>query len=342
MSTADPTPPSDRPLTPLVVVAGPPGSGGALIAEALSAMGLQLIDGATSAASGDGADPGPGAAGSRLGRLGDELLGLLEGAWWAPPELPEDWQHLPEIAGTVARGVAVLNDRLPANAGAPGGSRKAVWYDVRHAQLLPVWRQHPGVEAAVVTWRRPSTTVAELATEGVSPIHALALWEAQLVGALVGSSGLPLLGVDVDEVATDPKKWAASAASFLEDLGLELPFGAEDRATEVLEASPELAAAEVRSSIAAEEASMAAQLKGMLDEAGGAHRHWEPATTATVNPWTAALLEAERSARLSATQSANAWLAAEDAHRTMAAALSTLQWTVDRLAAEALSELPPT
>jgi hypothetical protein len=274
--------------------------------------------------------------------LGDELLGQLEGTWWAPPELPEDWEHLPEIASTAARGVAGLDDRLQADSGAPGGSRTTVWYDIRHALLLPVWRQHPGVEAAVVTWRRPSATVTELATEGVSPIHALALWEAQLVGALVGSSGLPLLGVDVDEVATDPKKWAASAASFLEDLGLELPIGAEDRATEVLEGSPELTPTEVSTSIAAEEAVMAAQLKGMLAEAGGAHRRWGPATTPTVNPWTTALLAAERSARLSATQSANAWLAAEDAHRTMSAALSTLQWTVDRLAAEALSELPPT
>jgi hypothetical protein len=143
-------------------------------------------------------------------------------------------------------------------------------------------------------------------------------------------------------VSTDPKKWAASAASFLEDLGLELPIGAEDRATKILESSPELAATEIQTSIAAEEAVMAGQLKGMLDEAGGAHRRWEPATTPTINPWTAALLAAERSARLSATQSANAWLAAEDAHRTMTAALFTLRWTVDRLAAEALSELPPT
>lgn len=42
-------------------------------------------------------------------------------------------------------------------------------------------------------------------------------------------------------MAADPKKWSASATSFLEDLGLELSIGAEDRATEVLEASPALA-----------------------------------------------------------------------------------------------------
>jgi hypothetical protein len=150
------------------------------------------------------------------------------------------------------------------------------------------------------------------------------------------------MGVDVDEVAADPKKWAPAAASFLEDLGVDLPIGAEDRAIEILEASPELATVRDSTSIAAEEAAMATQLKGMLDEARGAHRRWEPATIYRLNPWTEALLSAERSARLSATQSANAWLAAEDAHRTMTAALSTLEWTVDRLAAGAMSELPPT
>jgi hypothetical protein len=173
-------------------------------------------------------------------------------------------------------------------------------------------------------------------------MHALALWETQLVGALAGASGLPLLGVDVDQVSADPKKWAASAASFLEDLGLELPTGAEERATEVLEASPVGAAPGGEPTTAAEEAAMAARLKGMLEEAEGAHRRWDPASAYRLNPWTAALLAAERSARLSATQAANAWVAADEAHGAMRSALSTLDWTVDRLAAEVLSELPPT
>jgi hypothetical protein len=341
MSTVDPTPPSDSPLTPLVAVAGPPGSGGEIIAEALAAMGLQLIGRTTAAAGEDKGGPEPGAIATGLSQVGDELLGRMDGTWWAPPELTDGWERLPEIAEAAARGVNSLNDLLRSDPDSPQLPRKSVWYDARHALLLPVWRQHPGVEAAVVTWRRPAASVTELAIEGVSPILALAIWEAHLVGALAGSTGLPLMGVDVDEVATDPKKWAASAASFLEDLGLELPIGAEDRATEVVEASPELTVAGVSNTIAAEEAAMAAQLKGMLDESRGAHRRWEPSTPYKLNPWTAALLSAERSARLSATQSANAWLAAEDAHRTMTTALSTLQWTVDRLASEALSELPP-
>ncbi len=323
-----------------------------MIAGALAAMGLHLIGEAPTARAGGDVRPGsgPNGAATRLARVGDELLGLLEGTWWAPPELPPNWEDLPEIADAAARGLASVSDLLPAQSGSGSADRlgKAVWYDVRHALLLPVWRRRPGVEAAVITWRRPGATVAELAPEGVAPIHALALWEAQLVGALVGSRGLPVLGVDVDEVAADPKKWSASATSFLEDLGLELPIGAEDRATEVLEASPALAISEYggggdmdATEIVAEEAAMAARRGPMLDEARGAHRRWEPATAYTLNPWTAALLAAERAARLSATQAANAWQATDDAHRTMTSALSTLQWTVDRLAVEALSDLPP-
>jgi hypothetical protein len=343
MSTADPTPPSEHPLIPLVAVAGPPGSGGELIAEAMAAMGLQLVGASPSPSdAGASARKEPGSGDVRLGRMGDELLGLLEGTWWAPPELTGDWVRRPEIESAVARGLASVADLLGADPDAPDDSGSGVWYDVRHALLLPLWRQHfPDVQAAVVTWRRPGATVARVAPDGIASIHALALWEAQLVGAFTGAIGLPVLGVDVDQVALDPKKWTASAASFLEDLGVDVPIGGEDRAAEVLEASPRLAVPGDGPSAAAEEAVMASQLKGMLDEAEGAHRRWDPASAYTLSPWSAALLAAERSARLSATQAANAWVAADEAHRAMRSALSTLEWTVDRLAAEALPELPP-
>jgi hypothetical protein len=329
---------------PLVAVAGPPGSGGEVIAEAMAAMGLHLVARASPSDIGASSGDGPDSATARLGRMGDELLGLLEGTWWAPPELVGDWEHRPEIAAAVTRALASLTDVLGADPEAPEGRGTGVWYDVRQAVLLPLWRQQLGVvRAAVVTWRRPGATVARVAPDGISSIHALALWEAQLVGALTGAIGLPVLGVDVDQVAADPKKWAASAASFLEDLGLDLPIGAEERATEVLEASPVLTVpgGEPPGNPAVEEAAMASQLKGMLDEAEGAHRRWDPASASTLNPWTAALLSAERAGRLSAAQAANAWVAADDAHRAMRSALSTLEWTVDRLAAEALPELPP-
>jgi hypothetical protein len=343
MSTADPTPPSDRPLMPLVAVAGPPGSGGEVITEALAAMGLHLVGASASPPEVvAGAKLAGDSGAARLDQLGDELLGLLEGTWWAPPELIGDWEHRPEIAEAVNRGMASVADILGAGPDASDGIGSGVWYDVRHALLLPLWRQHLSVvRAAVITWRRPGSTVAQVAPDGISSIHALALWEAQLVGALAGSIGLPVLGVDVDQVVADPKKWTASAASFLEDLGLELPIGAEDRATQVLEASPGLTVPGGEPDTAAEEAVMASQLKGMLDEAEGAHRRWDPASAYTLNPWTGALLASERSARLSASQAADAWVAADDAHRAMRSALSTLEWTVDRLAAEALPELPP-
>jgi hypothetical protein len=328
----------------LVTVAGPPGSGGEIIAEALAAMGLQRVGGPTSAPEADSGGRSLNAASGagRLGRVGDEILDLLEGTWWAPPEFPDGWVHLPEVEDAVVRGMASMEGLLAADPESPDGIGTGVWYDVRHALMLPLWREHhPGIRAAVITWRRPGATVAQLAPEGISSMHALALWEAQVVGALAGAGGLPLLGVDVDQVSADPKKWAASAASFLEELGLELPIGAEERATEVLEASPLAAVPGDEPTTAAEEAAMASQLKGRLEEAEGAHRRWDPASAYQLNPWTAALLAAERSARLSATQAANAWVAADEAHRAMRSALSSLEWTVDRLAAEVLSELPP-
>ena len=314
-----------------------------MIAQALAAMGLQLIGGVASPSSvgGDAVRAEPDSAAARLGRVGDELLGLLEGTWWAPPELNADWVHQPEIVDAVARGMASVGDLLAPDPDSPQRVGLGVWYDARHALLLPVWREHqPGVQAVVITWRRPGATVAQLVPDGISAIHALALWEAQLVGALGAATGLPVLGVDVDQVAADPKKWTASAASFLEDLGLELPIGAEERAAEVLEASPGLTVPGGEPAAAAE-AVMAAQLRGMLDESEGAHRRWDPVSIYALNPWTAALLAAERAARLSATQAANAWVAADEAHRAMRSALSTLEWTIDRLAAEALPELPP-
>ena len=347
MSTAEPTPPSDSRLLPLVVVAGPPGSGGEIVAAALAAMGLRHLGGTSpepAPGGGDGGDvsTADNSGAALLGLVGDEVLGELEGTWWAPPELSPGWEDLPEIASLASRLVASVDDLVGTASPPSPGPERSVWYDVRHAVLLPFWRRyHPRVEAAVITWRRPAATVAELAGDGISPIHGLALWEAQLVGACDGAHGLPVLGVDVDEVMADPKQWAGSAASFLEDLGLELPHGAVDRAVAVLEASLGEAATEVGEDLVAEEAAMASRLEGLLTEASGAHDRWDPPTPATLSPWTAALLAAERAARLSATQAANAWLAADGAHRAMTSALSTLEWTVDRLAATALSELPP-
>jgi hypothetical protein len=347
MSTAEPTPPSDSPLFPLVAVAGPPGSGGEIVAVALAAMGLRLLGGTSPKPAPDGGGGGDvstadNSGAALLGLVGDEVLGELEGTWWAPPELSPGWEDLPEIAGLASRLVPSVDDLVGTASPSSPGPERSVWYDVRHAVLLPFWRRyHPGVEAAVITWRRPAATVAELAGDGISPIHGLAIWEAQLVGACKGARGLPVLGVDVDEVMADPKQWAASAASFLEDLGLELPHGAVDRAVAVLEASLGEVATEVGEDIVAEEATMASRLDGLLGEASGAHDRWDPPTTATLSPWTAALLAAERAARLSATQAANAWLAADGAHRAMTSALSTLEWTLDRLAVAALRELPP-
>jgi len=342
MSTADQSPPAGVGGSPWFAVVGPPGSGGEVIARALAALGLGLVESDPSPVSLEPPVAGERDGATMLSTAGDELLGLLEGTWWAPPDRPTGWEERRELLDAAIPVVASLETvlrhaRCPAASDDPTRSA-AVWYDVRHALLLPFWRaRHRGLRAVVVTWRSPGATVAELAGQDIRPLHALALWEMQLVGALAAAEGMPVLGVDVDAALADPGDWAATAARFVEGLGLA---GA---GAEVEEVGIELRASAGRLAIPGlppdlEETASAVRMAGWLASVAGPHHRWDSPVDLAVGRWAGALLDAQLAGHRSATSAADAWAAAEgalrdaaSAGRDAASAVDALDWTVDRL-----------
>ncbi len=335
MPTADQTAPAAEEASPWIAVVGPPGSGGDAIARAMAGLGLGLIESSRPPAvpgrpSGDHAG-----AGQLLSTAGDVVLGWLEGAWWAPPDQPPGWEHRPEVAAgappMVASLEAAVRSALPPGTDGSVEDPLAVWYDLRHALLLPFWRAHQGgVGAAVVTWRQPGSTVAELRSLGIGHMHAIALWEAQLVGALEAARGLPVLGVDVDAATDDPARWAASAARFLADQGFPVADDGEERAGAVLQASSDLRAG-AGGPADEEEAASAGRMAAPLALVAGPHHRWDPPGSAHAGRWAAALLEAHLASHRSAHGAIDALAITEDAVRDASSAVAALDWTVDRL-----------
>ncbi len=242
------------------------------------------------------------------------------------------WEQLPEVASVAPPLVASLESAVQSARRAAGSvdTPSAVWYDRRHALVLPFWRRHQGgVVAVVVAWRLPGASVAELRSGGLGHLHAIALWEAGLVAALEGARGLPVFGVDVDAAMDDPARWASSAAAFLADHGIPVADGGEERASEVLRASSDLLADQAATD--EEEEAAARRMAAPLALVTGPHHRWEPPEGLAAGRWPTALLASELASHRSAREAMDAWIVTEGATDDASSAVAALDWTVDRL-----------
>lgn len=313
------------------------------MARALAEFGPALVE---SEPTGGPTHPTP-CSGVSLAVASDMILGLMEGTWSEPPLLSPGWELSAEVEADSPPVVAALTSALEVVASPSGeeptGIRGAVWYDRRHSWLAPFWaRYHGGLQAMVVTWRTPGTTVAELERHGLDDLHALALWETQLVSTLGSSRGLPMLGVDVDAALVDPEAWSGQASEFLGARGWRVDEPGRRRAVALLasastpgsEAAPGTAPGRSTSGsgpVESEERSAALRLAASLRAASGIHDPWLPPDDLRVGRWPAALLAALWAARRSATAERRAWVAADTALRDAESAASAFDWTVDRL-----------
>jgi hypothetical protein len=179
-------------------------------------------------------------------------------------------------------------------------------------------RDHDPASVVVLAWRSPEATVAALATEGVVPVHAVALWEAHLVDALRGASGLPLFGLDVDQVTTALPR----LAEFLTGLGITVPGDAVDGwrpAAAELEAAASAhgsaGGSAVHPELAALTEAIRARLAPVLAAAAGAHPTWEAPDDLALGPTSEALLGAHRAAHRAALDAVAAWAAVHEAEQ---------------------------
>ncbi len=266
----------------------------------------------------------------------------MEGTLWAPPLVPVGWEEWPEfveVAPKIAGSLETALGSVRSPASGDGLSPSAgVWYDPSHVALLPFWRaHHPGLRAAVITWRSPGATVVDLTGRDIRPLHALALWETQLVTAMQATEGMPVLGVDVDLAVANVGNWVGTVAKFAEGLGFVLQDGGRDRAGLALQASAERLPLADRPP-GPEEAESATRMAGWLSSVAGPHRQWRPPADLAAGSWPMALLDAHLASHRSARSAADAWMVADGAYRNAvaadrdtASAVDALDWAVDRL-----------
>ncbi len=198
------------PAGPWVTVVGMHRSGTSAIAGAIGALGLNVprpqdrIDSPES-------NPEHWESESIVA-YNDSLLEQLGGAWDAPPDLPEGWEHSPEL-DSLADPTDVVSRAYPH----PG---PVMWKDPRLCLLLPYWRLHlPSPITAVFVWRSPFAVARSLQErDGLQLLEGLALWERYNRSALEALVGSDVYVIDYEELVADPKRSLESLTRWLTSL----------------------------------------------------------------------------------------------------------------------------
>jgi hypothetical protein len=284
-----------RPRADVVAVLGAPGCGGDLVTRLLAAAGTSASD-----------HPDVPLAG-----LADQVLWALQGSRVAPPELPPGWEELPEVVALVPAATEAFDEAVAVTP----AEHLVAWFDPAAALLLPFWRSHFGVpRAAVIAWRRPEATVLALAAEGIGSVHAVALWEAYTIHALSSTAGLPVIGLDVDDLLAGSGNATSDLITFIAGLGVEVSADARGRITQLLIDGTTDAPTPIATPEGADQ--VFARHEAALRAVSGVHASWQPPAGLAVGPWSEALLAAQRAAHRSSAEATVAWLATDEAQVT--------------------------
>jgi hypothetical protein len=144
-------------------------------------------------------------------RLNEELLELLGGSWYRPPELTSEWacdERLQELRGRAA-GI-VLELELP--------GRRWGFKDPRTIVLLAFWRQVIGEMDYLICVRRAHPfvhSVEAIAPPGGEPHATASLWLDMNAAALGQTVGARRMFVFYEDWFEDPRRVAGQVAAFL-------------------------------------------------------------------------------------------------------------------------------
>lgn len=77
--------------------------------------------------------------------------------------------------------------------------------DPRLCHTFALWRRQMELPAAIISWRDPYEVAMSLHTRnGFTLLHGLAMWEHAMLGAIIGSHGLPRTVVSYQQMMQDP------------------------------------------------------------------------------------------------------------------------------------------
>lgn len=150
-----------------------------------------------------------------LSLLNEGILGLLGGAWYQPPELPDGWAQSAPMQALAAEARAAFN--------AVFTEPTWLWKDPRLCVTLPFWRMVLGDDnVAILVVRHPLEVARSLESLYGSSLGVwLDLWEVYNRRAVLGLKGLPVFVTTYEALLKDPREWLREVSAFLSKAGLQ-------------------------------------------------------------------------------------------------------------------------
>ena len=287
---SQPSPDSEIPKGPWIVVIGMHRSGTSALTGVLGGLGLTLPQPS------DRWGPEPSNPehfeSASMVWFDEHLIEFLEGNWDAPPPLPSGWEERPELK-------AFDDEACRAARCAFSDDGPVVWKDPRACLLLPYWRRLlPRPLAAVLMWRSPTEVANSLhQRDGLDWTLGTALWESYNKTALDVLEGTPVYVASYGELLEEPADLCRALGDWLDSLewlaswrGTWNPERAADAVSDALRHQrPESEGPLLDSQV---------ELVERLGQLRGAHSSLPSSGLPPISPWVSAVLEEHRSAVL--------------------------------------------
>lgn len=195
---------------PGVVVLGMHRSGTSAITRALNLLGLATCNDADLLGPDEYNTKGHWES-ATVTACNEILLWHSGSAWWVPPRR-QDW--LTDWSDPLVQ---------PARDAFAGVHGREPWVlkDPRLCLTLPLWMRALDITGVVIALRHPSSVAQSILRRGGMELdYAFGLWERHMRWALSFSTGLPAFITSYDELLDQTADWTATAAAFLDDVGL--------------------------------------------------------------------------------------------------------------------------
>jgi hypothetical protein len=158
--------------------------------------------------------------------INEEILRTFGGTWGHPPDLPQGWEHSPELAA--------VRDRAYRSLTALFGTREQrwAWKDPRASMTLPFWRNLVGDMDYVLCVRNPVDVAASIVrrgTDGLDFEDSVALWLRYMLAALDGTQGCRRLILLYEDYFENTERQIQRLTEFVRGSGVQLSDEIRDR-----------------------------------------------------------------------------------------------------------------
>jgi hypothetical protein len=148
--------------------------------------------------------------------LNDEVLGLLGGSWYSPPDLPQGWEARSDLEPLRKRASALIESEF-------GTGQLWGWKDPRTCLTLPLWQSLVPSLAYVICLRDPVHSARSLAglpwarRRLSHPFErGLELWTRYTCAALENTAADRRMLVCYDDLIADWRREASRLAAFID------------------------------------------------------------------------------------------------------------------------------